>query len=181
MLFILPPLAVLAAWGLLQLAPLIRRFPLLATGAAAAQAATVLAAMVALHPLEYVAMNRLVGGTAGAVGRFDLDYWGAAATQAVRQLEQRLPGTGRARTARAPRVMVCINWRESMVWPMLPPAWTVEPDPRKADFLIETERWNCGGKSGGKIIDRMERAGVTFATTLQAPRPGNPKVSSARN
>lgn len=66
-----------------------------------------------------------------------------------------------------------------MVRPLLPPSWIVETDPRKADFVIETERWNCGGKGGARPIDRVERAGVTFATTLQAARSGGPKVSSA--
>ncbi len=180
MLFILPPLAVLAAWGLLQLAPLIRRFPFLAAGAAALQAGAAVAAMAALHPLEYVAMNRFAGGTAGAFGRFDLDYWGAAATEAVRRLERQHADTGTEQSLRAPRVMVCINWRESMVRPLLPPGWIVETDPRRADVLIETERWRCGENSGGRVIDRVERSGVTFATTLTAPpRPGRPRLSSA--
>ena len=173
LLFILPPLAVLAAWGLLQLAPLIRRFPLAAGGALALQIGVALAAMAALHPLEYVAMNSFVGGTAGAAGRFDLDYWGAAATEAVRRLQQRETGNHRGQSAAAPQVMVCINWRESMVQPMLPPGWIMATDPHAADFLIETERWRCGNDLDGKSIDKVERAGVTFATTIEARPSAN--------
>jgi len=51
---------------------------------------SIVTTLAALHPLEYVAMNALAGGTRGAHGRFELDYLSAAATEALRRLEHRL-------------------------------------------------------------------------------------------
>jgi hypothetical protein len=181
MLFILPPLAVLAAWGLLRLMPLIRRVPLVFAAAGMMHVAATVAVLVILHPLEYVAMNGFAGGTAGAYGRFDLDYWAAAATQAVRNLEARLADSGTvSQSSRPPRVLVCIGFRENMVAPMFARRWHAETEPRKADFIVETERWRCGSKVGGTTIDRIERFGRTFARTIATtPRAGRPAVSSA--
>ena len=42
------------------------------------------ARMVILHPYEYVYYNELIGGLKGAEGKFELDYWGAAYTEAAK-------------------------------------------------------------------------------------------------
>src|SRR5260221_13061278 len=49
-----------------------------------------------LHPLEYVAMNALAGGTRGAYENFELDYWSAAASEALRRLEHAPSGSAAA-------------------------------------------------------------------------------------
>jgi hypothetical protein len=41
-----------------------------------------------LHPNEYVYYNRLVGGVAGASGRFELDYWGTSLAELARNLDR---------------------------------------------------------------------------------------------
>ena len=174
-LFILPPLALLAAWGLLRLTPLIIRFPVVATAVAAAHLITTVPVMVALHPYEYIAMNSFTGGVSGAYGRFDLDYWSAAATEALRRLEARLQADGSERFAtRTPRILICIPWREHMVAPMFRRPWRIEHDPRAADFIIATERYPCGKDAGGALIDEVVRFGQPLAWTLQIPHPGNP-------
>jgi len=41
--------------------------------------------------------------------------------------------------------------------------------------VIELERWPCGKNVPGAVIDRVERFGRTFATTIETgadPRPG---------
>ena len=66
-----------------------------------------------LHPLEYVAMNALAGGTRGAYDNFELDYWSAAASEALRRLEHRLDYDPSARRAETPpSILICIPWRE---------------------------------------------------------------------
>ena len=79
-LFVVPPLCVVAGVTLVEL---VRRFgrplPLLAGAAVAGTvASTVLsiAAMVQLHPHQSVYFNRFAGGLAGAVDRYDTDYYG---------------------------------------------------------------------------------------------------------
>ena len=89
-LFVIPMLAVLAGAGLRALRPVLRRIPVVAAIAAGAYAGSIVVTMAALHPLEYIAMNALAGGTRGAYQRFELDYWSAAATEALRRLERRL-------------------------------------------------------------------------------------------
>jgi hypothetical protein len=175
MLFILPMLALLAAWALQKLAPLLLRMPIYAAGAAVLYFAATIPALVYLHPLEYIAMNAFAGGVAGAYGRFDLDYWSAAATEAARRLQGRLERDRSARFAtRPPRVVVCIGWRESMTGPLFPVPWiVVTDDTRQADFAIETERSRCGHPAEGAVIERVRRFGRTFARTIAISRDGD--------
>jgi hypothetical protein len=56
--------------------------------AAVVYAGATIANFTALHPLEYVAVNALAGGIRGAHGKFELDYWSAAETEALRRLER---------------------------------------------------------------------------------------------
>lgn len=173
-LFIVPPLAVLAAWGLLQSFPMIIRFPRSASAIAGLQVAMNIWIMAALHPLEYVAFNSFAGGTAGAFGRFDLDYWSAAATEAVRRLHTKLiRDIGSNQTQRPLGILICIGWREHMVQPMLPKSWTAEPNSGMADYTIQTERWQCGNETAGVTVDSVDFFGRTFAKTIQNSRRAN--------
>jgi hypothetical protein len=127
----------------------------------------VVATLWMLHPLEYIATNAFAGGTRGSFGRFDLDYWTVAATEAVRRLEQRLASDTTGRFAsRPPRVRVCIPWREPLVGSMFKKNWIVEADdPAKADFVIETEMSHCA--AGGRVIDEVRRFDRAFAWTVE--------------
>src|SRR5258708_14955395 len=103
--FVVPMVAVLAGGALVRLVPLLLQSPLIATAAAAIVAAHVGATMltlVRLHPLEYAAMNTLAGGTQGAAGRFEQDYWATSVGAALRQLERRLDHDASGRFASAP-------------------------------------------------------------------------------
>lgn len=162
LIFVVPLLALLAAWALRRIMPLLRRFPLILPILGAGQVAAALVTMVALHPLEYVATNAFAGGTEWSYGRFDLDYWSEAATVAVRRLEQRLDGVP---AGSSPHVLVCIPWREYMVQPMFRRPWIVETDPNKADFIIETERGACA-QGAGTVIDEVKRYNRVFARTI---------------
>jgi hypothetical protein len=177
LLFIIPLLAIFAAWGLLRLAPLIRRVPHAAAILAGAYVAATVVTMAMLHPLEYVATNAFAGGTAWSAGRFDLDYWTAAATEALRRLEQRLQYDAPERFAgRVPSVHICIPWRELLVAPMFRRPWNLEPDPQKADYVIETERSHCAPHAESVLIDEVKRFDRPFAwafenRTLVTPQP----------
>jgi hypothetical protein len=75
--FLLPPIFILAGVALERILAWIGRPPV--TGAVILIAALpgILAA-VQLHPYEYVYYNGLVGGTRGAYGRYEMDYWGTS-------------------------------------------------------------------------------------------------------
>ena len=171
-LFVIPMLAVIAGGGLRVLLPLLRRVPIIAAIVAGAYAGSTVITLAALHPLEYVAMNTLAGGTRGAYDRFELDYWSVAATEALRRLEHRLDYASSLRSAETPpSILICIPWREGMVDPILQRPWVVETDPDKADFIIATERSRCADNGQVDLIDEVRRFDRTFAW-VYARRPG---------
>jgi hypothetical protein len=136
-LFVIPMLAILAGVGLRALLPLLRRAPVIAAAVAGVYVGGVVSTLAVLHPLEYVAMNALAGGTRGAYDKFELDYWALAATEALRRLERRLDYDPAVRAAETPpSILICIPWREHVVDPMLKRPWVVETDPDNADFII---------------------------------------------
>jgi hypothetical protein len=165
-LFVIPMLALLAGWALVRLARLIGRARVVAAPLALAYLGVVLADLATLHPLEYIATNAFAGGTAGSYGRFELDYWSAAATEALRRLEGRLDRAGAFNDGR-PSIVMCIPYREWMAGIMLDGKWRLETDADKADFAIETERARCAADKPGLVkIDEVTRYGRPFAWTF---------------
>jgi hypothetical protein len=165
-LFVIPMLALLAGWALVRLAGLIGRARIVAAPLALAYLGVVLANLATLHPLEYIATNAIAGGTAGSYRRFELDYWSAAATEALRRLERRLDQTG-AFDGPRPSIVMCIPYREQMAGIMLDARWRLETDPDKADFVIESERARCAAdKPALAPIDEITRYGRAFAWTF---------------
>jgi hypothetical protein len=172
-LFVIPMLAVIAGAGLRALLPLVRQAPIVSAAAGGAYAASTVVALVVLHPLEYVAMNAFAGGTRGAYDKFELDYWSVAATEALRRLERRIDYDSLGRAPEAPpSILVCIPWRESFIGTILRRPWTVETDPQKADFIIETQRWRCAENRAVVLIDEVKRFDRTFAW-VYARQPAN--------
>ena len=169
-LFVIPMLAVVAGLGWRALLPLLARAPVaVIAGAYVGSSVTTLAA---LHPLEYVAMNAIAGGTRGAYDRFELDYWSAAATEALRRLEQRLDHDPSMRSAESPpRILICIRAREDRVHPLLKRPWIVETDPDKADFMIATQRSRCAESKPVVLIDEVKRFDRTFAWIYARKEP----------
>jgi hypothetical protein len=47
---------------------------------------------VRLHPYEYVYYNAIVGGTAGASGHYEMDYWGTSLRDIAGFLNSDAPG-----------------------------------------------------------------------------------------
>jgi hypothetical protein len=163
-LFVIPMLAVVAGLGWRALLPLLNRAAVVAAVVAGAYVGSIVAMLAALHPLEYIAMNALAGGTRGAYGNFELDYWSAAATEAVRRLEHRLDYDSSIRPVETPpSILICIGWREGSVHPILKRPWIVETDADKADFIIATERLRCAENTPVVLIDEVKRFDRTFA------------------
>jgi hypothetical protein len=171
-LFIIPMLAVVAALGWRALLPLLARAPLVTAVLVGAYIGVVAATLATLHPLEYVAMNALAGGTRGAYGKFELDYWSAAATEALRRLEHRLQHDASLWPAEAPpRLLICIGAREGRIHPLLRQPWIVETDPDKADFIIATQRSRCADNKPVVLIDEVKRLDRTFAWVYARREP----------
>jgi hypothetical protein len=165
-LFVVPMLALLAGWAFVRLLQSLSGERLAITMlAAAAYVGALVMDLARLHPLEYVAMNAFAGGTSGACRRFDLDYWGAAATEALHRLRQRVDGAGTL-TPVPPGVLICVPFREPMTGPMLPRNWRLALDAGQADFVIETERSRCA-KDNAELtpIDEVARDRCPFSWT----------------
>ena len=161
-LFVIPMLAVVAGLGWRALLLFLNRAPVVAAVMAGAYLGSIVATLAMLHPLEYVAMNALAGGTRGAYENFELDYWSAAASEALRRLEHRLDYDPSLRPAEAPpRILICIGSRAERIHPMLKRPWIVDPD--KADFIIAMQRWRCAEDKPVVLIDEVKRFDRTFA------------------
>jgi hypothetical protein len=181
-LFVIPMLAILAGAGMTALLPLLRQAPLIATASGAAYAGSLVLYLAVLHPFEYVAMNALAGGTRDGYDLFETDYWSAAATTALRRLEQRLdydPSVLPAETP--PSILICIPWREAAVGPLLRRPWSVETDPQKAELIIETQRWRCAENlSSVVLIDEVKRFGRSFAWVYAKRSPHEPQRNAGQ-
>jgi len=164
-LFVIPMLALLAGWAFVRLLRLLPRTRIAIAMVAAVYVPGLVIDLARLHPLEYVAMNAFAGGTSGACGRFELDYWGAAATEALHRLEHRLD-SAETSTPNPPGILICIPYREQMVGPMLPRHWHLALDSKQADFVIETARSRCAEENADlMLIDEIVRDGCPFSWT----------------
>jgi hypothetical protein len=168
-LFVIPMLAVIGAAGFLRLAPLARRVPLIAAAIGGVYLGFSVWMLAVLHPLEYVAMNALAGGVAGAHERFDLDYWAIAAPVGLRRLESRLDYEKRF-AQDPPSIMVCMSYREAVIAPLFRRPWRLETEPKRADFIIATERWRCADDiADAVLIDEVRRFDRPFAWIYARP------------
>jgi len=73
-LFIIPPLFILAGFGLQALSPLLRRL-WMRIGLSALLLTSGVVALAQLHPYQYAYYNAFIGGVGGAFRRFETDYW----------------------------------------------------------------------------------------------------------
>jgi hypothetical protein len=172
-LFVVPPLAVLAAAGLDR--TLIRMEQVGVTagrlGAAALAVAVVLqvSVLVRLHPYEYVDYNSLVGGLAGAQRKYVMDYWANTVPEATRALADHVRREYGARGA--PRSLTVYVCSERMTFEATAPAflvWTRDAD--RADFFIAPTHMNCDYPeewarpvTRGRTIYEVRRLGVLLA------------------
>jgi hypothetical protein len=167
LLFLLPPLSVIAA---LSLDRMMVRWPGLSQRAICVVllAWTPLQAVsiARLHPYEAIWHNRLAGGVKGAEGRFELDYWGSPLSQAAKELRARLLQLeGPHALDPAYRVRVC-GPHESALY-FLPEHWSAPKDGQgKADFYLAFTRSPCPGAPHGQPVIVVERAGATLAYVL---------------
>jgi hypothetical protein len=172
-LFLIPILAVLAAYGFAKLVPFLTRYRTIAAAAIGIYVGYQSYLLVKLHPLEYVVFNSLAGGVHGAYGRFDMDYWAAGALVALRRLESRVDLEMPERLQRdPPSLLICIPWRESVVTPMYRRPWRLVTDPSEANYIIATERSKCADGYPVMLIDEVKRFGRSFASTYIRLPPG---------
>jgi hypothetical protein len=170
--FVLPPLAVLGALAALWLFNAARliadarglRFAPIAAGAifvGIAGIALPVVEMARLHPFEYTHFNRLMGGVAGAQGRYMLDYWALAFRQASQGLLAELAERGETKPAdRRWKIAVCGPHRSPQV--ELGPDFQTTWDPQGADFAMMLGVFYCAKFDAPLLVD-VVRDGVSYA------------------
>ncbi len=165
-LFVLPPLVLLAALALERLWARCETHSHTAGRTFAAALGLLLALqaglVVALHPQQYIYFNAFAGGVAGAHGRWEQDYWGNSLPEAVRGLETLLIGENGGRPPPHPaRVAVCGN--EQAVTGDLPPWLVYEEKWHRADFLIALTHDGCDRELPLPNAVVVERLGAPLA------------------
>jgi hypothetical protein len=169
-LFIVPVLACLAAVALEDLlARLAHRGRAVLAAVLVVAAAGQVVATARLFPYEYASFNAFAGRLRGAAGRFDVEYWGTAVTEAARELSSRVaaePGTRRW------RVRLCGDWAGAAE--AFGPRFVRAAEGARADFYVGmTAAWGeCAPPRGGREIVTVSRMGVPLAVALDL-RPGS--------
>jgi len=163
-LFVVPPLAALAGIGVHAGLSYVERhgraLGLAALAAVLAVFAFDAAALVRLHPYEYLFYNSLVGGLQGAARRYETDYWVNIMPAAVKDLESYLDTIDRHDPLRPQHftVGVCgerVSFENEADRRL---QWT--PDWSHADFFIAPTHMNCDQVLRGRIVNVIERVGV---------------------
>jgi hypothetical protein len=163
-LFVVPPLAVLAAAGIeCGLRPPVPRAVRVLIACSATMAAVLTAwDMIALHPYQSVYFNRVfAGGLRGAAGRFETDYWGNSYREAVEWVVQNVPGKGI-------RIANCAQPLQSSYYLRGPSGarFIAVASDAMPDLLLATTRWDCHRRTGARVLHKIERQGVPLVYVL---------------
>lgn len=164
LMFLVPPLAILAALGTSWFFDVVasRAARLVAAIAIAASAALTIADMVRLHPYQSVYFNRLtIGGLPGAEGRFETDYWGETFKEGTEWLLANVPGN----PSRPLGVGICAGMPFMVSYhfakaPEAASGFVLVDDLHKPhDILLSTTRFRCGERQG-RVLHVISRFGV---------------------
>lgn len=136
-LFLIPPLILLAVYGLVHLFTYLvqKQRKLLAAALALVVLAAqvqVVQAMAEQHPYEYLYFSPLVGGVAGASAQYDADYWGICTKPAAEWLAQHYRQYSDQASPSIDSPII------EQVQPYLPPTFRV--DENSPDFYISSTR-----------------------------------------
>lgn len=165
-LFVVPPLAVIAALALERLRQLLAVRSVL-YGRLHTLALCLLLGVQAgivgyLHPHQYIYYNALIGGVPGAADRWELDYWGNSLPEAIDGLSEYLFNEyGGEPIARRYKVAVC--GKEESARYFFPDFLVFEPRWESADFLIALTNDGCDEQLRLPNAVEIDRFGVPLA------------------
>jgi hypothetical protein len=165
--FVLPPIAVVAALALDRGLDLLKTFPYYRPVYAALglYAALHVTTMVLLHPDQYVYYNAFAGGVDGAQRRFKLDYWANSYAEAVHGLEGYLRHEyGAGYRERQFTVAVCGPPNPAVYY--FPGNFHYVAQRDKADFYIAFTKDDCDLALPGRAIYHIDRMGALLSVVL---------------
>jgi hypothetical protein len=163
-LFVVPPLAVLAACSLVKLFREIKLRVLVAAVTLAVAVSAVMTGvdMVQLHPYEYIFFNRLFGGgLQQAAKSFETDYFGDSYKEGVEWIEANYKGasdSGKIKVASCSFPLSTSYFLSSDRFEYVGSySFQVKDRP---DVFLATTRWGCDQKLNGRVIHTVERQGT---------------------
>ncbi len=163
--FLLPLLAILSAWGILNVWQALANsrlhgrfaYQTLWTGIVAGLMLVTLVDIIQLHPYEYVRLNRLAGEQKQAQFKWEGDYWSSALREATDQLlDMKLPVR-----AQPYWVGACVDTPQ--IEPYLDGRFSVTRNWSEADFYLSTTNMHCHEVMKGKVIINIQRQGMSLA------------------
>lgn len=175
-LFLLPPMAALAAlsleWILRRVeAKGARLIAIVVPCGALAAVALVVVNMITLHPYQYVYFNQLSGGLPAAYNRDETDYWGLSHKEAAEWLneyvEQLDPDGEQV-------YQVHLRYSRWMLKEHLNPArFELTPERAGADFFVSITRFNLHASyPDAEALHVVERRGVPLCFVFKMPGGG---------
>lgn len=117
--------------------------------------------MAALHPYQYIYVNRLGGGVHGAFGIYELDYWGSSFKEAAEKLQDYVNKEGGVPPGKIYKIAICGPWDSAMLY--LPPDYEPVIANEPAEFFLATTRWMCPDMRDGREIINVSRMGKPLA------------------
>lgn len=164
--FLLPSLAILAAWGLVAIYQLIdcvirkkhvQFVQALWVGIALGLSAVTLSEAVALHPYEYMRVNHLGGDSQYAQYRWEGDYWSSA----MRAVTHSLTNLDLPKRDKPYLVAACVD--NTQIQPYLDARFELTRNWDDSDFYIAGTNMHCHEVMKGKIIGEVSREGMLLA------------------
>ena len=170
-LFVLPALAILAAYGACWLCARLAdaRWRTAAMAACAVLLLLPIKDLAALHPYQTTYFNGLVGGVAGADGRYDTEYWLTSYREALAWVN----GQAERQPGKTINVMMAGDgfiepWVAYYAHPNLRVQIVMEPPARPTladgiDYYVATKRWGFDrGFAAAPVVHTVGRAGAVF-------------------
>lgn len=179
-LFVVPVFAVLAGIGfdalLRRLAALRPWLPRAAVLAIVAVLGWNAGMLIALHPYEYLYYNPLVGGLAGASGRYAGDYWVTIMPEAVEDLEAYVAKLD-AKGHHTHRYTVAVCGERLPFEKEANSRLQWVQDWSKAEFFIAPTHMNCDRALGGREVSVIKRLGVKIGVVKDRRALLTPEVA----
>jgi hypothetical protein len=174
-LFILPPLAVLAAAAIVKLVgqPRTRVISVAVSAAVLLSMVLTIVDMARLHPYETIFFNRLFGrGVAEAARAFETDYWGNSYKEGVEWIVENYQapaGMGRVKVASCSSPLSTEYYLPVDRFEYVG-SYDFEVSDRP-DLFLATTRWDCDKNLDGRIVHIVTRMGAPILYVKEIDRP----------
>lgn len=172
-LFLLPPMAALAALSLERILRWIeakgsRLIAIVVPCGASAAVALVVINMITLHPYQYVYFNQLSGGLPAAYNRDETDYWGLSHKEAAEWLNDYVEQID---PAGEQRYKVHLRYSRWMLKEHLnEQRFELTPERTGADFFVSITRFNLyASYPDAEVLHVVERQGVPLCFVFELP------------